>query len=68
MGKMFFYLLLVLLVITIVSFLIGNHTLGYIAGSVFGSLALGISFIYSSSDDDKYRANNLNTSNIRPKN
>ncbi len=67
MGKIFFYILLVLLVITVVSFVIGNHTLGYVAGSVFGSLALGISFVYSSSDDDKYRANNLNTGNTRPK-
>ncbi len=67
MGKIFFYILLVLLVITVVSFVIGNHTLGYVAGSVFGSLALGISFVYSSSDDDKYRANNLNIGNTRPK-
>lgn len=61
MNKVFLFILLVLLGITVCSFILGFHTFGYIDGFIFGSVAMGISYVYSSRDDDKFRPNYLNT-------
>ncbi|MCA1038435.1 hypothetical protein LCM00_02840 [Bacillus infantis] len=60
MGKVFLSILLVLLAAAIVSFVSGFHSAGYIFGFMFGTFAMGISFVYSARDDDRYRPNYLN--------
>ncbi|WP_442599986.1 hypothetical protein [Neobacillus sp. D3-1R] len=60
MGKLFFYLLLLSLILTIAGFVLGYHKWGYIFGSLFGALALGVGYVYSTIDD-QYRTNYLNT-------
>lgn len=61
MGKIFLSILLVLLGVTIISFILGYYAVGYIAGFIFTSVAMGIGYVYSSRDEDKFRPNYLNT-------
>ncbi|MBL4953219.1 hypothetical protein RCG24_17520 [Neobacillus sp. OS1-32] len=60
MGKIFLYLLLFLLGVTIISFILGYHIFAYSVGSILGTAAIGVSFVYSARDDDRFRPNYLN--------
>jgi Ca2+-dependent lipid-binding protein len=62
MGKVFLYTLVTLFLLTVISFVLGYHQIGYIVGSIFGAIALGIGYVYSSKDD-KYSTNYLHTDN-----
>ncbi|UII54125.1 hypothetical protein LS684_10435 [Cytobacillus spongiae] len=67
MGNFLLYVLFALLAATVLSFVLGFHSVGYVVGTLFGSVAMGAGYIYSSRDDDKYRANYLNTSEGKKK-
>ncbi|WP_154663475.1 hypothetical protein [Neobacillus dielmonensis] len=60
MGIVMFYMLLILLAGAVISFVFGNYTIGYVIGSIFGSVAWGAGYVYSSRDDNRYRSNYLN--------
>lgn len=66
MGKIILYTMLILITITIVSFILGYHTMGYVAGGILGSFALGAGYIYSIKDE-KARNNYLNTNHVEKK-
>ncbi|NHM34035.1 hypothetical protein [Neobacillus terrae] len=61
MGKLFMYILVSLLVLTVLGFVMGLHKFAYACGFTLGALALGIGFVYSSRDDERYRNNYLFT-------
>jgi hypothetical protein len=64
MGKVIFYTMLILLALTVICFVSDYHTFAYIIGSIFGSVALGAGYVYSSKDD-KLSTNYLNTNDLK---
>ncbi|HJV16765.1 MAG TPA: hypothetical protein VJ546_05165 [Bacillales bacterium] len=58
MGKVFFYILLTLLILTVAGFVLGFQNFAYIVGFIFAAFALGVGFMHSSKND-RYNANFL---------
>jgi hypothetical protein len=65
-GKVFFYILLTLLVLTVAGFALGFQNFAYIVGFIFALFALGVGFMHSSIKD-RYSTNFLKTDDEKKK-